>query len=107
MYVYDDTRFDNSLWEVINYLIDVEELEKEDIVGFVLDVAEKEQSVDDEIINEMADLLYDRCEDRFDDNEYLENKLKKIFDQFRNIKMYYPSGETYTITEEDYNDYFL
>ena len=103
MYVWDNTNFESELGEVINALIE-DELEKEDIIGYVLDIAEKEQAIDDDAIYEMEGVLQNRCEDRFDENEYLENKLKKIFDQFRDIKMYYPSGETYTITEEDYNE---
>jgi len=106
MYVYNDDKFERALYEVINYLIEVDELEKEDIVGYKLDVAEKEQAIDEKTINKMWDIIQNRCEERYDSGTYLEDKLDKIFEQLKAIQMYYPSGETYTITEEDYNDYF-
>lgn len=104
MYVWDDTNFESELGEVINYLIDTEELEKEDIIGYKLDIAEKEQAIDEKTISKMQDILHNRCEDRYDSGDYLEDKIREVFDKLKAIEMYYPSGENYIITEEDYND---
>jgi hypothetical protein len=106
MYIYDDDRFEKDLYEVINYLIEVDELEKEDIIGYKLDIAEKEQAIDEKTISKMEEILHNRCEERYDSGTYLEDRIQEIFDKLKTIEMYYPSGETYTITEEDYNDYF-
>lgn len=118
MYVWDDTNFESELGEVINTLIE-EELEKEDIIGYVLDVAEKQPVLykNFDIRSLMQMLENNFADDRYDEDGDIADKLQKVFLKhidFENLTkdleevcLYYPEGEEYTITEEDYNDYFL
>jgi len=101
----------SQIQKIINEYDDIEKttdmkMHRKKLVGYKLDVAEKEQAIDEKTINKMWDIIQNRCEERYDSGTYLEDKLDKIFEQLKAIQMYYPSGETYTITEEDYNDYF-
>lgn len=103
IYSYNDGETsDESFEEIIAYMID-EEVEPEYIVGTKLDVCKLSRCISDETLSEMGEILYNREEDSFDENDYLENKLTKIWESFKSLEMYYPTGETYTITEEDYN----
>lgn len=118
MYVWDDTNFESELGEVINTLIE-EELEKEDIIGYVLDVAEKQPVLykNFDIRSLMQMLENNFADDRYDENGDIADKLQKVFlkhidfenltKELEEVCLYYPEGEEHTITEEDYNDYFL
>ena len=103
-YSFNDGEYiDYSPYEVIQYMLDQDML-KEHIIGDKLSILRLEQCIDSKVIEKMQDTLYNRCEDRFDENDWLENKLSKIWKQFEELEMFYDCGEYYTITEEDYDD---
>lgn len=101
--VNDGEYIDNSVYECIQYMIE-DDIPKEHIVGYKLVVLELEKCIDDKTMMLMRNTLYDRCEDRFDDGDWLDNKLDKIWSQFEDLEMFYDSGKYYTITEEDYEE---
>lgn len=92
-----------SSYEVVQYMVE-QDMTKEHIVGCKLEIIKLEQCIDKKTIKLMENILYNRCEDRFDEQDYLSDKLDNIWKQFEEIKMFYASDEYYTITEEDYNE---
>ena len=94
---------DYSPYECIQYMIE-DDWEKEDIIGYKLNIYKLERCVDEKTIELMQDIIYNRCEDRFDDMDYLEEELAYIWQKFREPKMFYDSDEYHTITEEEYNE---
>lgn len=103
-YSFNDGEYtDYSPYEVIQYMIE-QEMEKERIVGDKLSIWKLERCIDEKTIDLMKNILHNRCDDRFDDMEYLEEKLADIWQKFREPKMFYDCGDYYVITEEDYNE---
>ena len=118
MYVYNDIYFESDVYEVIEALFN-DELTKEQIIGYKLDVAEKEpiikKTLNSDFFMEHLDNYFG--EDRYDeDSEYAPKKLKVILERNINFEklnaelkeecMYYPKGETYVIDEEDFNGWY-
>ena len=115
MYVWDDTNFESDLGEVINTLIE-DDLEKEDIVGYVLDVAEKQPVLYKNFdIRSLMQVIQNNFEDdRYDEGGSIADTLKEVFlkhidfenltKELEEVCLYYPEGKEYIITEEDYNN---
>lgn len=117
MYVYNDTNFEIDINEIICALIEREELSKEEIIGYKLDIAEKEpilyKDFDLSYLMEIIDGQFG--DDRYDENGYVSDRIAEVFKKHINFKtlqeelnetcLYYVGNETYTITEEDYNNY--
>lgn len=101
--VNDGDYTDFSPYECIQYMIE-DDWEKEHIIGYKLNILRLEQCIPEKAIDKMKDIVYDGCEDRFDEQDWLSDKLGEIWDKFKTLKMFYDSGEYYTITEEDYNE---
>ena len=99
----DGEHIDTSPYECIQYMIE-QEMSKEHIVGDKLDILKLEKCIPEKVIEAMKDILYSRCEDRFDENDWLDNKLSKAWQEFEKLEMFYDSGKYYTITEEDYEE---
>ena len=99
----DGEHIDTSPYECIQYMIE-QEMPKEHIVGDKLDILKLEKCIPEKVIEAMKDILYNRCEDRFDENDWLDNKLSKAWQEFEKLEMFYDSGKYYTITEEDYEE---
>ena len=106
MYEFDDN-FYSDIYDAIDYMYTNNnmELTQEQIIGQKLTICRGEQVISNETISQMQDILYNREEERFDENDYLEDKLTKIWNSLKAIKMFYPSTEYYIITEKDMNDY--
>lgn len=103
-YSFNDGEYvDYSPYEVIQYMIE-QEMEKEHIIGDKLNILKLEQCIPEKAVDKMKDIVYDGCEDRFDENDWLSDKLSEIWDKFKALEMFYDSGEYYIITEEDYNE---
>jgi len=101
--VNDGEYTDYSPYECIQYMIE-DDTPKEHIVGYKLNIYKLERCIDEKTIEKMQDILYNRCEDRFDEGDWLSNRLENIWKQFDKLQMFYDSGEYYTITEEDYQE---
>jgi hypothetical protein len=101
--VNDGEYIDSSPYECIQYMIE-QDMEKEHIIGGKLNILKLEQCIPEKAIDKMKDIVYGNYDDRFDENEYLENKLAEIWDKFKELEMFYDSGEYHTITEEEYNE---
>ena len=97
---------DPSPQECVQYMVE-QGIPREHIIGSKLEVLKLRRCIPEQTIGEMQDLLYDSCEDRFDEGEYLEKELSKVWKSLKDIEMFYPSGEYYTITEEDYEEEWL
>jgi len=118
MYVYDDDRFVDSICDVIEALKE-EDIEDEDIVGYKVDIAEREPVMYKDFnlmsIMEMVDSYYG--DDRYDEDGTISEKLEEIFKKhidfealnkdLEEVCLYYPNGKTHTITQEDLNYYNL
>lgn len=104
MYLFNDS-FYSDVYDVIDYMYSNSGLEQDEIIGQELTICRKEQSISNDTISQMQDILYNREEERFDENDYLENKLSKIWDSFKSIEMFYPTSEVYIVKEEDMNNY--
>lgn len=116
MYVYNDICFESELGEVINALVE-DDLEKEDIIGYVLDVAEKQPVLykNFDIRSLMQMLENNFADDRYDENGDIADRLQRVFlkhidfenltKELEEVCLYYPEGKEYTITEEDWNDF--
>lgn len=113
MYVYDN-RYNEDLHELIYELIEIEELEKEAIVGLKIDVAYPEPVVKNGIdIEWLLEVISDRYDDRMDEECTVLDKItpilekhisfKDLNEELKNIELYYPE-KTYIITEEDYEE---
>lgn len=116
MYVWEDTDFEEDISEIIACMV-WREMEKEDIVGYVLDVAERQpvlyKNFDMRSLMEMVDSVY--ADDRYDENGDISDTLQKVFLKYidfegltkdlEKVCLYYPQGEEYTITEQDWEDY--
>ena len=94
---------DYSPYECIQYMIE-DDTPKEHIVGYKLNIYKLERCIDEKTIDLMKDILYNRCEDRFDERGWLDGNLTRIWEKFEALQMFYDSGEYYTITEEDYQE---
>jgi len=118
MYVYHDIYFESDVYEVIEALFN-DDLRKEEIVGYKLDVAEKEPIIYKEVTADFLMELIDSAygDDRYDEEgEYAPKKIKAVLEKeidFTKLNaalkqecMYYPKGETYVITEEDFNCWY-
>jgi hypothetical protein len=101
--VNDGDYTDNSPYECIQYMIE-DDISKEHIIGYKLNIYKLERCIDDKTIDLMKDVLNSKCEWRFDDMGYLEEDLKDIWQKFREPEMFYDSGEYHIITEEEYNE---
>lgn len=118
MYVYQDIYFENEVYKVIEALFN-DGLLKDEIIGYKLDIAEKEPIIKKEItVNFFMDFIDSYFgDDRYDEEgEYAPKKLEKIFKEnidfdklnaaLKEECMYYPSGETYVIDEEDWQCWY-
>ena len=116
MYVWDDTNFETGVSEVIEAMI-WQDMEKDDIIGYVLDIAEKQPVLykNFDIRSLMQVIENNFADDRYDENGDVADKLQKVFlkhidfenltKELEDVYLYYPEGEEYTITEEDWNDF--
>lgn len=103
-YSFNDGEYiDYSPYEVIQYMIE-QEMEKEHIIGDKLNILKLEQCIPEKAIDKMKDIVYGNYDDRFDERDWLSDKLGKIWNKFRELKMFYDCGDYYVITEEDYNE---
>jgi len=91
---------DYSPYECVQYMIE-QDMPKEHIVGCKLEILKLEQCIP---LGKIKEIVYDNYDDRFDEQDYLSDKLENIWKQFEEIKMFYASDEYYTVTEEDYNE---
>lgn len=115
MYVYNDTQFGSELGEVIDSLVE-DGLEKENIVGYKLDIAERRpvlgKNFDIKSLMGMIDDVYgdEHYDEAWDVSEKLSRVFKKHIDfealskDLEEVYLYYPEGEEYAITEQDYED---
>lgn len=104
MYLYNDS-FYLEIDDAIDYMYSNSGLEQEEIIGQELTICRKEQTISNDTISKMQDILYNREEERFDDGDWLSDKLGKIWDSLKAIEMFYPTNEIYVITEQDMNNY--
>ena len=114
MYAFNDYYFESEIEEVVGNLYEVGELPKEDIISYKVDVCEHEPVITSTIdIEYLMEWVFDKWgEERYDENHSAEDRIQAVFEKHINfqaineelekIKLYYPSGETYIITEEDY-----
>jgi hypothetical protein len=99
--LYESDHYEDSLEELIHWLINYEELEKEDIVGQIVELNIHKRVYTNSQITEIEDILYngiEQCE-----GEYFEREVNEIISKIKEVK-YYQCVEKYTITEEDYNN---
>jgi len=101
--VNDGEYVDYSPYECIQYMIE-QDMEKEHIIGDKLNILKLEQCIPEKAVYKMKDMVYGNYEDRFDENDWLSDKLGEIWDKFKELKMFYDSGEYHVITEEEYNE---
>lgn len=117
MYLYNDHYFESDLWQVIDNLINIEELTKEQIIGFKLDIGEKEPVLyKDFDLNYLMEVIGSSFSDeRYDEEGNIGDTLRAVFakhidfksltEDLEKVCLYYPNGKEYEITEEDWNDY--
>lgn len=101
-YSYNDGETtDESLWEIIQYMVD-DEIKKEDIIGTVLEVCEETSIYSDEDYIKIQNILYEGISLTVDD--YFENEVEAILKRIENVKYLNPVSR-YTIDEIDWEDY--
>lgn len=110
MYVYNDIYFEKDLQEVISNLIS-DGLEMEEVIGYKLDVAEKEPVLHKDFdIRSLMEMLDNNFrDDRYDEEGSISDTLRKVFEkhidfkalttELENVVLYYPNGKTYIITD--------
>jgi hypothetical protein len=109
-YMYDDM-WEENLQELIERLVS-QDTAREDIIGLKIDLCELEPFCDSKIdYEDFRDVLNIKYEERTDEDENALDKMETVFkrcidfdklnEELSKIKLYYPSGKTYTILESD------
>lgn len=102
--LWNDDHYEDSLEEMIHYMIEYEELEKEDIISQVVEFCEEANVYSNKDYCAIQDILYSNL-DQYE-GEYFEKEVEAILKRVEGVKYYNPV-QKYVITEEDYNAYFL
>jgi hypothetical protein len=97
----DGETTDESLWEIIQYMVD-NDIEKEDIIGTVLEVCEETSVYSNVDYIKIQDILY--AEIDIYEGEYFEREIAEILKKVENVKYLNPVSK-YTIDETDWEDY--
>jgi len=117
MYVHNDIYYESDLSEVINYLVETDQLKKEDIIGYKVDIAEKEpvmyKNFDIDYLMDIIDGNFG--DDRYDEDGDVSDNIRNVFKKHVNFEelkkdlekicLFYQNGKSHTITEDDWNNY--
>lgn len=95
--------YEDSLYEMIDYLKEYEELTKEEIVGQEVEFCEKANVYDKNDYYKIQDIIYSESDIYCD--EYFQEKRREIMELVESVK-YHSPFKKYIITEEDYDDSF-
>jgi len=101
-YSYNDGETtDESLWEIIQYLVD-SELAKDEIIGTELDICEPTKVYSDKEYCKIQNILYEGIE--LMEDTYFEDKIVEILKKIEAVE-YLGCVDRYTITEQDWEDF--
>ena len=99
-YLWGDDHYEDSLEEMIEYMIS-DEVGKEYIIGMKIELCEEANVYSDDDYVKIQDILYEgigQCE-----GDYFEREVVEILKKIEYVK-YYSPFKKYTITEEDYEE---
>jgi hypothetical protein len=100
-YCHYDT-YESTLDELIAHLIEIDGLDRDVIVGMVVDECVESRVYNDQMVSKVEDILFPELENYDDENQYFSNSIIDVVDKIKNIKYYEPISK-HIITEEDYN----
>ena len=92
--------YEESLYEMIDYMRECEGLDEDEIVGIEVELCEEANVYSDKDYKAIQDIIYDECE--IYDNTYFQEKREKIMELVDSVK-YYNSVKKYIITKKDYD----
>ena len=99
--LWGDDHYEDTLEETIHYMIEHEELYKDEIVGKQVEFCEEANVYSDKDYVEIQNIIYGE-EDVYI-GDYFEKKREEIMKLIESVKYYNPF-QKYVITEEDYEE---
>ena len=99
--LWGDDHYEDTLEEMIHYMIEYEELSKDEIVGKQVEFCEEANVYSDKDYVEIQNIIYGEEDIYIDD--YFEKKREEIMKLIESVKYYNPF-QKYVITEEDYEE---
>jgi hypothetical protein len=99
--LWGDDHYEDTLGEMIHYMIEYEELSKDEIVGIQVEFCEEANVYSDKDYVEIQNVIYG--EDCIYVGDYFEKKREEIMKLIESVK-YYSPFQKYVITEEDYEE---
>ena len=99
--LWGDDHYEDTLEEMIHYMIEHEELYKDGIVGKQVEFCEEANVYSDKDYIEIQNIIYGE-EDIYICN-YIKKKKEEIMKLIESVKYYNPF-QKYVITEEDYEE---
>ena len=101
--LWGDDHYEETLEEMIQYLIEYEELTKDEIVGMEVEFCEEANVYSDKQLFEIEDILFGELE--FYEGDYFEKSVQEVLLKIKDIK-YHSPFQKYIITSEDYEEVF-
>ena len=99
--LWGDDHYEDTLEETIHYMIEHEELYKDEIVGKQVEFCEEANVYSDKDYVEIQNIIYG--EEDIYIGDYFEKKREEIMTLIESVKYYNPF-QKYVITEEDYEE---
>lgn len=99
--LWGDDHYEDSLEEMLDYMIEEEELSKEEIVGIEVEFCENANVYSDNDYTKIQDIVYQEADVYI--SEYFEEKRDEIMKLIGSIK-YHSPFQKYVITEEDFEN---
>ena len=96
-----DDHYEDTLEEMIHYLIEYEELSKDEIIGKQVEFCEEANVYSDKGYVEIQNIIYG--EEDIYIGDYFEKKREEIMKLIESVKYYNPF-QKYVITEEDFEE---
>lgn len=99
--LWGDDHYEDSLEEMLHYMIEEEELSKEEIVGIEVEFCENANVYSDKQVSKIEDILYGEL--TLYEGDYFEKEVEQIILKIKDIK-YHSPFQKYIITEEDFEN---
>jgi hypothetical protein len=99
--LWGDDHYEETLEEMIHYMIEYEELTKDEIVGMEVEFCEEANVYSYKQLFEIEDILCGELE--FYEGDYFEKAVGEVLSKIKDIK-YHSPFQKYVITEDDFEE---